>query len=85
MNHSAKTGSRFVHEGVHTNNVEGMNSVLKRGVRRRFYQVKPRESTGGHVALMVFIENCQLSKDRPNQLAKLFCACQQMRKEGKDL
>ena len=80
VNHSAKQGSKFVQKGVHTNHVEGMNSVLKRSTRRRFWQVMPRGSAGAHLQLSVFIENCTLPKKKYDPLSRLLCAFVLMRK-----
>ena len=80
VNHSAKEGSKFKQRGVHTNNVEGMNAVLKRTTRRRFWQVQPKNSTGDHWQLAVFIENCRLGKKKVEPIAKLLCAFVHMRK-----
>ena len=85
VNHSAKEGIKFIQDGIHTNNVEGMNAVLKRGIRRRFWQVKPRNSKGGHMYLMVFIENCRLAKSEVNPLEKLFSVYLQKKKDSRKL
>ena len=81
VNHSAKR-SRFVTaSGVHTNNVEGMHSVVKRQTRRRVWKVCPKGSKGRHLQLAVFVENCKLPAAKKDELCEWFKGCKTWLKE----
>ena len=50
-------------DGIHTNNVEGMHGVLKREMRRRFWQIKSKEGdteSQNKLQLVLVIENCKI-------------------------
>ena len=67
--------------GVHTNNVEGMHSVVKRQTRRRFWKVCPKGSKGRHLQLAVFVENCKLPAAKKDELCEWFKGCKTWLKE----
>ena len=75
VNHSSKKNRFVTASGTHTNNVEGIHSVLKRETRRRFWQVCPKQSKGRHLQLAVFVENCKLPAAKKDILCEWFRAC----------
>ena len=51
-------------DGSYTNNVECMHGVIKRQMRRRYWQITSRghdDFTKNKLQLVLFIENCKLA------------------------
>ena len=77
--HVVNHNKTFVNEdGKHTNNAEGMHGVFKRQLRRRFWQMTPRNSHGENLALVVFLENCKISHSPLNPVLAWLSACRAM-------
>ena len=54
---------------------------IKREVRRRFWQVTPKNSQGEHLQLVVFLENCRISRSPINPIVAWFSACRKKMSE----
>ena len=66
--------NRFVTEdGTHTNHAEAMNAVLKRKLRRSFWQVKNKgANSSDKIQLIIFEQNCVMGKDEVDPIVKWF-------------
>lgn len=67
-------------DGTHTNNVEAMHSVLKRQMRRRYWQVRSRGDEGesqNKLQLVLFLENLNLALDKKDPVVHWFSCYRQ--------